>query len=120
MEQMNKRQLGRFRRKIRIRDRVLGDGECPRLSVFKSAKHLYAQLIDDAASKTLASSSTLDKELKGKVKTSVEGAKQIGKLLAQRALKKGIKKVVFDRNGFRYHGQLKSLADAAREAGLKF
>ena len=120
MKNTNARESGRLKRKLRIRKNILGNKECPRLSVFKSTKHLYAQLIDDIAGQTLASSSTLDKELKGKVKASLEGAKLVGKLLAQRALKKGIKKVVFDRNGFRYHGQLKALADVAREAGLKF
>ncbi|OGQ04008.1 MAG: 50S ribosomal protein L18 [Deltaproteobacteria bacterium RIFCSPLOWO2_12_FULL_44_12] len=120
MKHQSERQLGRLRRKLRIRQFVKGNSERPRLSVFKSAKHLYAQLIDDLAGKTLVSSSTLDKELKSKAKGTLEGAKQVGKLLAQRALKKGIKKVVFDRGGFKYHGQLKALADVAREAGLQF
>lgn len=120
MKKQNERQLGRLKRKQRIRQRVGGSPERPRLCVYKSAKHLYAQLIDDSVGKTLESSSTLDKEVKGKIKATVEGAKKLGKLLAQRAIKKGIKKAVFDRNGFRYHGQLKAFADAAREEGLKF
>lgn len=117
---VSKRELGRLKRKLRTRKKLLGSGEKPRLSVFKSAKHLYAQLIDDAQGKTLASCSSLDKQLKGKVSATLVGAKQIGKVLAERALSKGIKKVVFDRGGFRYHGQLKAMADSAREAGLQF
>lgn len=120
MKHMRSRQWGRFKRKQRIRKKIQGTLERPRLSVFKSAKHLYAQLVDDLAGQTLACSSTLDKELKGKVKASVEGAKEVGFLLAKRAKAKGIKTVVFDRGGFSYHGQLKALADAARETGLKF
>ena len=120
MKHLSQREAGRLKRKMRIRKSVLGSTDRPRLSVFKSAKHLYAQVIDDTVGKTLASSSSVDKELKGKVKATVDGAKEIGKLLAKRAKAKGIENVVFDRNGFRYHGRLKALADAAREAGLKF
>ncbi|MDO8526209.1 MAG: 50S ribosomal protein L18 [Deltaproteobacteria bacterium] len=120
MKHFSKRQLGRFKRHVRIRKTLSGTGARPRLSVFKSAKHLYAQLIDDVAGMTLASCSTLDKGLKGKTKATVEGAKQVGLTLAERARAKGIEKVVFDRSGFRYHGQLKALAEAAREGGLQF
>lgn len=109
-----------MKRKVRTRSKIVAGGERPRLAVFKSARHLYAQIIDDAAGKTLASCSTLDKALKGKVKATVDGAKAIGKTLAERALSKGVHAVIFDRSGFHYHGQLKALADAAREAGLKF
>lgn len=120
MKKMSKRQLGRLKRKRRIKKYLSGTTERPRLAVFKSAKHLYAQVINDLLGQTLAASSSVDKELKGKVKATVEGAKEIGKLLAKRALQKGVKQVVFDRSGYRYHGQLKALADAAREAGLQF
>lgn len=120
MKHASARESGRLKRKVRVRKRIFGQSDRPRLSVFKSAKHLYAQIIDDAAGKTLASSSSLDKELKGKVKATLEGAKVIGTLLAKRAKAKGVQAVIFDRNGFRYHGQIKVLADAAREGGLKF
>lgn len=117
---VSQREQGRLRRKARIRERVIGTKERPRLSVFKSTKHLYVQVIDDSIGTTLISTSTLAKSLKGKVKATVEGAKELGKNIAKAALAKGIEKVVFDRGGFRYHGQLKALAEAAREAGLKF
>jgi len=93
-----------------------------RLSVFRSSKHIYAQLIDDDAGATLASASSIEKDTRGALKTgaSVEAAKAVGKLIAQRAQEKGIKDVVFDRGGYLYHGRVKALADAAREAGLHF
>lgn len=90
------------------------------MAVYRSVKQLYCQLIDDRKGVTLVSCSTLDKELKGKVKATVAGSKEVGMLLAKRALQKGVKNVVLDRGGFRYHGQIKALADAAREGGLKF
>lgn len=99
---------------------MLGSASRPRLSVFKSARHLYAQLINDGEGKTLASVSTMDKALRDKAKGTVPGAKVLGTALAKRAGQKGITEAVFDRNGFRYHGVLKALADAAREGGLKF
>ncbi|MEO8560060.1 MAG: 50S ribosomal protein L18 [Rhodospirillales bacterium] len=94
----------------------------PRLSVFRSGKHIYAQVIDDAAGRTLAAASTLDKEIKGEIKTgaNVGAATAVGKLLAERAVAAGVKTVVFDRGGYLYHGRIKALADAAREAGLSF
>lgn len=119
-KKVGKRELGRMWRKNSIRKTLAGTKERPRLSVFRSAKHLYAQVIDDSVGQTLVSSSTLEKSLKGKVKGTIDGAKEIGKLVAKRAIEKGIEAVVFDRGGFRYQGQLKALADAAREAGLKF
>lgn len=93
-----------------------------RLSVFRSGKHIYAQLIDDSKGVTLAAASTLDKEVKGKLKTSstVEAAKSVGELIAKRAQKVNVKEVVFDRGGYLFHGRVKALADAAREAGLSF
>ncbi|MDP2599661.1 MAG: 50S ribosomal protein L18 [Deltaproteobacteria bacterium] len=117
---VSKREQGRLRRKARIRERISGTKERPRLCVFKSTKHLYVQLIDDSIGSTLVGLSTLSKSLKGKVKATVGGAKELGKKIAEQALEKGIQNVIFDRGGFRYHGQLKALADAAREAGLKF
>lgn len=93
----------------------------PRLSVFRSKKHMYVQIIDDAACRTLAAASTLDKSLKKlKATSNVAAAEEVGKLVAERALKAGVKKVVFDRGGYLYHGRVKALADAVRDAGLSF
>ena len=105
-----------------IRSKLSGTAERPRLVVFRSLKHIYAQVIDDTAGKTLVAASTVEKELRekfGKLKKS-EQAKEVGKALAQRAKAKGIQQVVFDRGGYRYHGRIKALAEAAREAGLQF
>jgi len=114
----------RTRRHERIRKKVVGTTERPRLSVYRSLSHMYAQIIDDFKGSTIAAASSLDKELKGKDKKSGEGnigvAKQVGELIAKKALKKGIKRVVFDRGGYLYHGRVKALADAARENGLEF
>ncbi|RME68078.1 MAG: 50S ribosomal protein L18 [Nitrospirae bacterium] len=116
-----KRQL-RKRRHLRVRKKVFGTPERPRLSVYGSLNHMYAQIIDDTVGHTLCAASTLDKELKGKFSHggNVEAARMVGQLIAKRAIEKGIKKVVFDRGGFKYHGRVKALADAAREAGLEF
>jgi large subunit ribosomal protein L18 len=94
----------------------------PRLSVFRSSKHIYAQVIDDTKGVTIAAASTLDGDIKGKIKTgaTVDAAKEVGRLVAERAIKAGIKEVVFDRGGFIFHGRIKALADAAREGGLSF
>ena len=94
----------------------------PRLSVFRSSKHIYAQIIDDASSKTLAAASTLDKDIKGSLPkgSDLAAAQAVGKLVAERAVQVGVKDVVFDRGGYLYHGRIKALADAAREAGLNF
>ncbi len=112
----------RKRRHRRIRKKIYGTPERPRLSVYGSLNHIYAQIIDDMKGVTLVSASTMDKELKGEIKHggNVEAAKKVGALVAKRAVEKGIKKVVFDRGGFRYHGRIKALADAAREGGLEF
>lgn len=112
----------RLVRHRRIRKKISGTPERPRLSVFRSEKHIYAQIIDDTKGVTLTSASTVDRALRGKLKKTwnVEAAREVGKLLAERALAKGISQVVFDRGGFKYHGRVKALADAAREAGLKF
>ena len=107
----------------RIRKRMTGTPGRPRLAVFRSQSHIYAQVIDDEAGRTLCSASSLDKELKGdgaKRGANVESAKKVGQLIASRAKEKGIEAVVFDRGGFQYHGRIKALADAARESGLKF
>jgi large subunit ribosomal protein L18 len=111
----------RQHRRDRIRKKVAGTSDCPRMNVFKSDKHFIIQLIDDETGKTLMNVSTMRKELReGSVKANMEGAKKIGKLVAEEAKKQNIKKVVFDRNGYKYHGVIKALADAAREAGLVF
>ena len=119
---MSSKLEGRARRKLRIRKNVLGTTERPRLSVFRSAKHIYAQVIDDTSGKTLASASTLSKDLRGGLGdgNKTAAAKKVGALVAQQCKGKNIDKVVFDRNGFLYHGRIKALADAAREAGLDF
>ena len=110
----------RKRIKSRIRKIVSGDAQRPRLTVFRSNKQIYAQLIDDTSGKTLASVASLEKDLSGKSKAKVEQAKLVGKAIAEKAVAAGITSVVFDRNGYLYHGRVKSLAEAAREAGLKF
>jgi large subunit ribosomal protein L18 len=103
----------------RIRRRVAGSGERPRLAVFRSLNHIYAQVIDDRQGLTLVAASSVEKDLRGKG-GNVEGAKLIGKTVAERARQKGIARVVFDRGGYLYHGRVKALADAARQAGLEF
>ena len=103
----------------RIRSRVAGTQARPRLAVFRSLNHIYAQVIDDGPGNTLAAASSTEKDLRGKG-GNVEGAKLIGKAVAERAKNKGITRVVFDRGGYLYHGRVKALADAAREAGLEF
>lgn len=114
--------VARLRKHIRVRRKVKGTPERPRLNVFRSLKQIYAQVIDDTTGTTLVAASTLDEALKGKVAFggNKEAAKEVGKLIAQKALDKGIKSVVFDRGGYIYHGRVKELADAAREAGLEF
>jgi large subunit ribosomal protein L18 len=116
----SQKQAVRFKRKRRIRAKVEGTMEKPRFSVFRSNKHMYVQLIDDAKGTTLVSASTGEEELKGKVGGSIEGAKTLGGLVAKRALAKKITHVVFDRSGYLYHGRIKAVADSAREGGLKF
>lgn len=108
----------RLRRHIRVRRKVHGTAERPRLSVFRSLKHIYVQVIDDERGHTLAAASTREVEREGKTKT--EEAAEVGRLVAERALAQGITKVVFDRGGYRYHGRVKAVAEAARAAGLQF
>jgi large subunit ribosomal protein L18 len=109
----------RRRRRVRTALRARAAGK-PRLSVHRSGRHIYAQVIDDAAGVTIASASTIDKDLKGKTGATKEGAAAVGKTLAERARKAGVSAVVFDRGGFLFHGRVKALADAAREGGLEF
>ncbi len=114
--------LGRQRRHVRIRKVVVGTAQRPRLAVFRSARHIYAQIIDDAAGRTLVAASTLSPEFKARGFTGkkVEAAKLVGELVAEKALAAQIQQVVFDRGGFKYHGRVKALAAAAREKGLRF
>ena len=114
--------LARERRHARVRKNVKGTSDRPRLCVFRSLKYIYVQAIDDSVGYTMASASTMDPEIRGKLngKKKVEGAGLIGALIAQRLLNKGIKRVVFDRGGYKYHGRVKALAEAARKAGLEF
>jgi large subunit ribosomal protein L18 len=120
MTQVASRGAARRKRHDRIRLTMAGTAGRPRLAVFRSLNHIYAQVIDDATGRTLVSASTLEKELRGSKATKTEEAASIGKLVAERAKGAGIDRVVFDRAGYRYHGRIKSLADAAREAGLDF
>ncbi len=114
--------LRRQRRVKRVRKKVFGTPERPRLAVFRSQKHIYAQIIDDLAGRTLVSCSTLDPEIRGQIRTGAnkEAARLVGLKLGERALAKGIGQVCFDRRHYRYHGRVAALADGAREAGLKF
>jgi large subunit ribosomal protein L18 len=109
----------RLKRHARVRGKISGTAERPRLCVFRSENHIYAQIIDDVAGKTLCSASSVEKDFDGKG-SNVEGAKKVGQTLADRAKEKGIENVVFDRGGYIYHGRVQALAEAAREGGLKF
>ena len=113
------RKLERERRHKRVRAKISGTAECPRLCVYRSNSNIYAQVIDDTKGVTIASASTLDKEVKTK-KSNKEAAKEVGTLVAKRAIEKKVKTVVYDRGGYIYHGIVKELAEAAREAGLEF
>jgi large subunit ribosomal protein L18 len=116
------RQEVRAKKHMRIRNRFSGTAERPRLAVFRSNKHMYAQIIDDTVGNTLVAASTLEKEIKGELEQTdtVDAAAYLGTVIAKRAIEKGIKEVVFDRGGFIYQGKIAALADAAREAGLEF
>lgn len=118
----NTRQQARLKRKGSIRKKMSGTPERPRLSVFRSSRHIYAQVIDDVSGTTLVAASSLEKAVKeqGSLENNVAMAQFIGKLVGERAVEKGIKKVVFDRNGFLYHGRVKAVSEGARETGLKF
>ncbi|MCH4153638.1 MAG: 50S ribosomal protein L18 [Saccharofermentans sp.] len=112
----------RVRKHVRVRKKISGTTDCPRLCVYRSNSHIYAQVIDDTTGTTLASASSLDKEIKGSVAngSNVEAASAVGKLVAERAIAKEVKDVVFDRGGYMYHGRVQALAEAARTAGLNF
>ena len=113
------RKATRTRRHLRVRKKISGTAECPRLCVYRSNTNLYAQIIDDVAGNTIVSASTLDKDVKTK-HANKEAAKEVGALIAKKAIEKNIKTVVFDRGGYIYHGVVKELAEAAREGGLEF
>lgn len=116
----NRKEYRRNRIKLRVRKLISGTAEQPRLTVFRSNKQIYAQIINDLEGKTLVSASSRVPEFPGTAMAKIEQAKEVGKLIARRALEAGIENVVFDRNGYLYHGRIKSLAEAAREGGLKF
>ena len=122
MSSTNPRTIARIKRKARIRKTVFGTPDRPRLSVFRSAKHIYAQIINDTSGNTVAAASTVEQAFKeqSKFESKVAAANYVGKLIAQRALEKGINQVVFDRNGYLYHGRVKAISDGAREEGLNF
>ncbi len=120
MDSLKKKKEQHKRRQRRVRGKVSGTAARPRLCVTRSNKHIYAQIIDDVAGNTIVSASSLDASLAGKGGSNVAGAQEVGKLVGQRAVEAKIEEVVFDRGGHIYHGRVKALADAAREAGLKF
>jgi len=122
MGQKNPRETARQKRKIRIRKRIFGTEQRPRLSVFRSAKHIYAQLVVDSTGSTILAASTLSPEIRAEIgELDKSGAaKKVGQLIGKKAVEKNIHRVVFDRNGFLYHGRIKALADGARESGLEF
>lgn len=120
MTQLASRSAQRVKRHERIRLRLTGTAERPRLAVFRSLNHIYAQVIDDTTGKTVAAASSLEAELRSAEGTKSDDAKRVGQLVAERAKAAGVDKVVFDRAGFQYHGRVRSLAEAAREAGLDF
>jgi large subunit ribosomal protein L18 len=122
MGALNQKTQARLKRKKRIRKKLIGSADRPRLCVFRSAKHIYAQVIDDSIGKTLVAASSTEKAVREKsgTKNKVSDANAVGQMVGQRAIEKGFKKVVFDRNGFLYHGRIKAVSDGAREAGLKF
>jgi large subunit ribosomal protein L18 len=122
VDRLKAKNKARQARKTRVRRDVQGTGERPRLTVYKSLKHIYAQIVDDSTGQTLATASTMGRDLRDTLKKTadVEAAKLVGLAIGRKALSRDIKKVVFDRNGYPYHGRVKALADAAREAGLQF
>jgi large subunit ribosomal protein L18 len=120
MIQQQKRNENRRRVHDRIRRKVRGEASRPRLNVFRSQKHIYAQVVDDMQGHTLAAASSVEKAFPAKGGGTVAAAKEVGKRVAQRAAEKGVRRVAFDRGGYQYHGRIKALADAAREAGLQF
>ncbi len=122
MGSLHQKTQARLKRKKRIRKKLTGSADRPRLCVFRSAKHIYAQVIDDSNGQTLAAASSTEKAVRDKSESrnKVADANSVGQMVGQRAMEKGVKKVVFDRNGFLYHGRVKAVSEGAREAGLKF
>jgi len=122
MSQTNMREVARQKRKARVRTRIFGTEQRPRLSVFRSAKHIYAQIVVDSTGSTILAASSLSPEIRGEIEglKKSEAAKKVGVLLGRKAAEKNIRRVVFDRNGFLYHGRIKALAEGARESGLEF
>jgi len=122
MSQKNQRETARQKRKVRIRKRIFGTEQRPRLSVFRSAKHIYAQLVVDSTGSTILAASTLSPDLRSEIGDldKSDAAKKVGQWIGKKALEKNIQRVVFDRNGFLFHGRIKALADGARESGLVF
>ncbi|HEY7585387.1 MAG: 50S ribosomal protein L18 [Deltaproteobacteria bacterium] len=122
MSQTNLREAARQKRKARVRTRIFGTEQRPRLSVFRSAKHIYAQIVVDSTGSTILAASSLSPEIKGELEglKKSDAAKKVGELLGRKAAEKNIRRVVFDRNGFLYHGRIKALAEGARESGLEF
>ena len=116
----NKKEIRRSKIKSRIRKKISGNGECPRMTVFRSNKEIYVQLIDDLSGHTMMAASSREKGIADQSGTKIEQSKRVGLLIAERAKEAGIETVVFDRNGYLFHGRVKALADAAREGGLKF
>ena len=122
MGSLNRKTQARLKRKKRIRKNLVGSTERPRLCVFRSAKHIYAQVIDDSSGQTLAAASSTEEAVreKSESKNKVSDADAVGQLIGHRAIEKGVKQVVFDRNGFLYHGRIRAVSEGARKAGLKF
>ncbi|OGP76359.1 MAG: 50S ribosomal protein L18 [Deltaproteobacteria bacterium RBG_19FT_COMBO_60_16] len=122
MSQTHTREVARQKRKARVRTRIFGTEQRPRLSVFRSAKHIYAQIVVDSTGSTILAASTLSPEIRGEIEglKKSEAAKKVGELLGRKASEKNIRRVIFDRNGFLYHGRIKALAEGARESGLEF
>jgi len=122
MSQTHTREVARQKRKARVRTRIFGTEVRPRLSVFRSAKHIYAQIVVDSTGSTILAASTLSPEIRGEIEglKKSEAAKKVGELLGRKAAEKNIRRVIFDRNGFLYHGRIKALAEGARESGLEF
>jgi large subunit ribosomal protein L18 len=122
MSQTHTREVARQKRKARVRTRIFGTEQRPRLSVFRSAKHIYAQIVVDSTGSTILAASTLSPEIRGEIEglKKSEAAKKVGELLGRKAAEKNIRRVIFDRNGFLYHGRIKALAEGARESGLEF
>ncbi len=116
----NQKQLIRFRRKKKIRAKIIASTDRPRLAVFRSNYHLYVQIIDDKVGRTLVAASTNEETTRGKMGKNIEGAKALGSLIAKRALAKQVQKIVFDRSGYVFHGRIRAIADGAREGGLQF